>query len=187
MASENYRGEGKSIYLDLVASPSGSDICAGDMVVLLASRATAGNTGLIAPLTGLTSCQYFIGVADSFLSGGQRGLTVLTEGVFEFQLASAVDMTGHIGDPVFGVSKKEVSVCMSAANGTGMISIGNIIGKTLNTALSEISECSSKAVLVRINPPMLKNWTTDVTTAMATAEYPGIFLNAAAGGVWNGN
>jgi len=189
--AENYRGEGDVIYLDLMANASGGDIYAGDMVVIPSSRGNAKNTATITSLTGITSSQYFIGVAEHFLSGGKTGLLVRTKGIFEFFYASGVAAsTGYLGAPVFGTDAQDVALALSAANATGCPTIGNIVG--VPGASLKVNTYSGKLVWVKIKPPMLKNWIYGGTLTgqdKYTAFVPGIYGPVAAqstGMIWSG-
>jgi len=151
---ENFISEGDSIFLDLAATTSGGDIDAGDMVCLSLLN-LAKNTGCIHALTGITSSQFFIGVAEHFLSGGKTGLTIKTKGVFAFTMADTAG-TGYIGDPVLGADAQTVAPILLCADSSGLPSIGNVIAmKNSPAACSLNTGCE---VWVRINPPALRNW-----------------------------
>jgi hypothetical protein len=181
---ENFISEGIKVYLDLTVR---NDISAGDMVIINSNRGVGANTSTVTSLTGMTSSQYFIGVADEFVSGGSRGLTISTEGIFEFVLDSDTAATGYIGDPCIAVGAQKVALGYLHANSTGLLTMGNLVRLPGQGAASAYT---AQTVWVRINPPMLHNWiyggnptATNANSATQLDIYPSV---AATGIIFTG-
>lgn len=168
--SENRLSEGQLVtYYNVTAA---SNIVAGAMVATtgtLVYTMSSGTTGY-----GETGTFYnFLGVTDEALSAGQSPITVWTEGVFKFELATA-SVSGNLypGRPVWctdsGTHGKEVGSV--GVNGTQ--SVGTLVGMSTwgSTAVGYVD--------VKINTRI---WTIAATAALSsTAPLPGAFPALAA-------
>src|SRR3990167_8719252 len=100
---ENRLSEGSRV--TLANATAASNIDAGTMVAVNTGANTIYTfarevTGLSATGGGI-GCR-FIGVLDDNVSAGQSPIVVWTDGVFEFQLATAISTAVFVGMPVYG-------------------------------------------------------------------------------------
>jgi len=162
---EYRKSEGKLVTFENVTAAS--NIVAGAMVAFSGTQVytmSSGTTGY-----GETGTFYnFIGVLDEAVTAGQSPITVWTEGVFQFDLASA-SVSGNLnpGMPVWatdsGTHGREVGTV--GVNGTH--SVGTLVG------MGTWGSTASTPVQVKINTQI---WTIAATSALsATAPLPGAF------------
>jgi len=121
-------------------------------------------------VAGVSATNYlgnsFIGVADYNISANGSPVTVFTEGVFKFIIASAsLDASMIIGHPVWAHSGQSVLI-NETANGTGDASIGTIVGFT--TATVATGGAGYNYVYVKIKPAIYR-WTI-MNSGMAQAQ-----------------
>lgn len=144
--SENLKSEGNLVTLEGVSAVS--NIAAGTPVGLATATnhihtfglTVAGQEG-----TGQSFGSRFIGILDEDVSAGQTPINVLTKGIFQLTMSSAIT-TSYVGEPVFGDSGAVVAV---VGNTTGSLSIGTVVGVPAG-------ELSGQVVQVRIHPGALQ-------------------------------
>lgn len=149
--AENLVSEGKLV--TLVNATAASNIAAGIMVgvntgvntIYSLSRETTGLAG-----TGGTFGCRFLGVLDATVSGGQSPITVWAEGVFRFQLATAISTAAFIGMPVYAPLSGAGDRVGTVGDGplTGSLPIGTVVGVSTANA----GNTSGGWVDVRIMP-----------------------------------
>jgi len=167
---EQRKSEGRLVTLENVTAAS--NIVAGAMVAMsgtLVYTMSSGTTGYNETATFYN----FIGVLDQAVSAGQCPITVWTEGVFSFDLATA-SISGNLypGQPVWCTDSGTHGREVGTAGVNGAHCVGSLVG------MQTWGSTASTPVQVKINT---KIWSIASTAALtATSPTPGGFPALAA-------
>ena len=168
---ETRMSEGKLVTLENVTAAS--NLTAGDMIAVSGHMVYSLSSATIA--TTATLGYSFVGVLDENVSAGQSPITVWTEGIFKFPLASgATEANIMPGLPVWC----DGSGYVTTPGAQGDAAVGTIVG--ISNATYGSTGGAAVYVYVKIRP-MEYNWTIAVTAALSsTAPLPGAFPELAA-------
>jgi len=155
---EQRKSEGRLVTLENVTAAS--NIVAGAMVAMsgtLVYTMSSGTTGYNETATFYN----FIGVLDEAVSAGQSPITVWTEGVFSFDLATAA-VSGNLypGQPVWCTDSGTHGREVGTAGVDGTMCVGSLV------SMATWGSTASTPVQVKINTNI---WTIAAAAASITA------------------